>query len=874
VPQPADREVADELSFHIEERVREYVSAGMDEESARERARTRMGDLHAVQRECASLLSAERRAARRRDLLSDVVQDLRYAVRSGRRAPLFTVLAVVILAIGIGANTAVFSVLHAVLVEPLPYAGEGELVRVFGHRLDQPATPDRGPMSAANFVDYRERQRSFAAVAAFHSMVEEVTYLDGRTPLALKAARSEPGLLGVLGVRPVIGRDFGAAEATEAVVLLSHHAWQSLFGGTRDVLGRTASIAGVRMTVIGVLPAGFVGPAGAADFWVPLDLQPWLDHPISARRSHWLGAIGRLAPGVTVEQARKEASAIGAELARAYPTDNAGLTIAAMPLRDALAGETRTPLLVVMAAAALVLLVTCANLAGATLARLIGRRGEFAVRLALGAGRRRLARQLLTETTMLAVLGGIAGALLAHVAVSAFSGLAADMLPAYAEVGLDARMLVFALAATLATGIGCGLVPALAVAHSRPGGVLREEGRGASETRRTGRARSALVAVQVALSVSLVVGAALLARSFWVMRSAPLGFEPRNVVAVSIHLPEQSYPTFEAARGFFEEYEARLAALRGVEAVASSSFLPHDVLSRSGLTIQGVTWPAASGQPFVLISSVSDSYFGTMGIPLRAGRTFDGRDHGGAPQSVVISESMARRYWPRGNAVGARVRLGPDLEAPWAHVIGIVGDVRTNPTQAVQEPMAYLSSRQLPWSRRFVIIRARQDPLAVVAPARSALAELDPALPLFSASTLPDAIASSLSARHLPVILVAAFGATALLLASIGVYALFASMAAAREREFGVRMALGASRRAIGALVLRQGGLSLAIGLGAGAAGALVGARALRRLLFHIQPFDPTAILVSAVVIAACAILAMVGPLRRAIRTDPIGILR
>lgn len=879
VPDPADRrtasrEVADELRFHYEQRVREYMEAGLDEAAARARASARMGDLRAVQRECASLLVSERRAVRRRDLLGDLWQDVRFGARSAARAPLFTALAVAILAIGIGANTAVVSVLKAVLVDPLPYADEGALARVYGHRVGEETPPAGGPLSAANYQDYRARQRSFADVRAFQSQALEVTFQDGGDPLSLLAARGEPGLLELLGVSPVLGRTPTVDDIGQPVVLLSHGAWQRLFGGLRDVLGRDVSIDGQRRTVVGVLPRGFVGPMGAADFWLPLNMQPWLDSPISARRSHWLGVVGRLKPGAGLETGRSEARAIGDDLARAHPSDNAGFTLGAVPLRDALAGDTRTPLLIVMAAAALVLLVTCANLAGALLSRMLARRGEFAVRLALGAGRGRLVRQLLTESTLLGLAGGAAGVLVAHVAVTAFARVSAEVLPAYAELRLDGPMLFFAFAAALATGLAFGLYPALAMARSRAGMVLREEGRGASESRRTGRARGALVAVQVAFSVSLVVGATLLVRSFWAMTVAPLGFEPDDVLTASVQLPGQAYATEASTRQFFDAFEERLRALAGVEAVASTAFLPHAVLSRAGLSIEGVTWPSSSGQPFVLITSVSDGYFGAMRIPVREGRTFDGRDRLDAPQAIVVSESMARRYWPDGGAIGARVRLGPNLEAPWAHVVGVVGDVRTDATRRDQEPMAYLSSRQASWPRRFVIVRAQGDPLALVAPVRRALAAADPALPLITAATLRDEIAESLDARRLPVVLIAGFGATALLLASIGVYALFASMAAAREREFGLRMALGARRRTIVALVLRQGGAPLAAGLLGGTIVALLGARALRHLLFGIGPFDAAALAVSAATIIVCAAVALIGPVRRATRVEPMRILR
>jgi putative ABC transport system permease protein len=478
-------EVDDELAFHLEQRVRDYVARGMDPEAARAAALARFGDINGVRRECAQLLDDDRRAARRRDWLDDLRQDLRFGVRSALRVPLFSLLAVLTLALGIGANAAVFGVVKSVLLDALPYRDADRLVRVYGRFLD--GSHERGPLSAGTVTDIAERQRSFESVAAFAGLPREVVYAGDDEPRVVNAAWVEPGLFRALGVPAALGRTFNdedAASDTARAVVLTHATWQRLFGGDAGVLGRTARINGFPRTVIGVLPRTFVGPAGDADFYFPLDVRAALRDPIGARGSHWLGLVGRLKPGVSPDAAHRELVGIAADLAREYPRDNGSITVAAVPLRDAMVGETRTPLLVLMASAGLVLLVTCANLAGALLSRTISRRKEFAVRVALGAGRGRLVRQLLTESTVLALAGGAGGVLLATAGLALLRRLATQALPSYAELALDPGALLFTSVLALCTGLAFGVAPALSVGRANAQSTLRDESRG-----RRGRGR-------------------------------------------------------------------------------------------------------------------------------------------------------------------------------------------------------------------------------------------------------------------------------------------------------------------------------------------------------------------------------------------------
>jgi predicted permease len=873
-PEP-QTEVDDELAFHIEERARDYVARGMDPAAARAAALQRFGNLDAVRSECTELLKADRRAAGRRDWFDDLRQDLWYGVRSAVRSPLFSLLAIATLALGIGANAAVFGVVKSVLLDALPYSEADRLVRVYSTTRD--GTVERSGLSAGAVLHFTERQRSFSRVAFFFPFTDPVAYSSDAGALSAKGALVGATLFQTLGVRPHLGRTLTEADAAPdapRVVMLSFEAWHRLFAGDPGVIGRSVRLNLAPREVVGVLPRGFIAPSGEADFWFPLDLAPTLQNPITAWRRHWLAVIGRLAPGVTLEMAQRELVALAVDVEREHPDGAAGFTVMTLPLRDDMVGETRTPLLVLMASAGLVLLITCANLAGALLSRTLSRRKEFAVRAALGAGHSRLVRQLLTESTVLALAGGAAGLLLASFGLAVLRGLALPVLPAYADLSLDGGAVLVTLLLTLCTGLAFGVAPALSAGRSDLQSTLRDEARGASEGRRSRLLRGALVAGQIALSVSLLAGAGLLARSLWAMTTAPLGFNPEGVLTMSFQLPWRRYETEEDCRRFQEQLEERLRTLPGVTAVASASELPSPVMNRNGLAIQGVTWPKGAGQPFINSVSVSDDYFRTMGIPLLRGRTFTTADRKDTPQAIVISESMERRYWPDGRALGARLRLGPNQEAPWAQVIGVVGDVRNDPAQPGPEPMTYASTRQSAWGGGTFVVRTQRDPLSLVRPFQRELKAIDPEIPIQRAVPLRELLSEGLANRRLPVVLMTAFGALALLLASLGVYAMFASMAAAREPEFGIRVALGSSRRAIAGLVLRQGGVWMAAGLAGGALGVVAVARLLSGLLYGVPPFDPIALGATAVTLLACATAALLVPVRRATRVDPITVLR
>ena len=872
---PIEEDVDTEVAFHLEMRAADLVAGGLTPDAARAEAVRRFGDTRQWSNAMRALDRERAADERRAEWLGDLRQDLRYGVRSALRTPLFSLLAILTLALGIGANAAVFGVVKSVLLDALPYTDADRLVRIYGYFVR--GSDDRGPLSAGTVTDLAARQRSFASVAAFSGLPQEAVHLSDDGPHVIKVAWVQPALFTTLGVPAALGRvlrEEDAATDTIYNVVLPHTTWQRTFGGDPGILGQTVTINGLPRTVVGVLPRGFVGPVADAEVYYPLSLRAALSDPIRARGSHWLGMVGRLEPGVTVEAARRELAAIAADLAREYPKDNGGVSLATVPVRDALVGDTRRPLLVLMASAALVLLITCANLAGALLSRTVSRRKEFAVRTALGAGRGRIVRQLLTESAVLALAGGVSGVLLAMLGLRALRGLALSSLPEYAELSLDARALLVCAVVALVTGLTFGLAPALAASRSSVQGTLRDETRGSSESRRSRRVRGVLVAGQIALCVSLLAGAGLLGRSLWAMMTAPLGFRPEGALTASVQLPPGAYTTAASRSSFQDRFLERLGALPGITSVATTSELPTRVMNRNGIVVEGAPPPPDDAIPFVLYAAVSDEYFRTLGIPLLRGRTFSPVDGGEAPPAAVISEVMARRFWPNGDAVGKRLRMGPNPNAPWITVVGVVGDVRNDPARPEPEPMVYGSTRQNPWNGPIVVLRTHGDPLALVPSVRRELAVIDPRLPLDDATTLRDVVSEGLASRRLPVVLMSGFGALALLLASVGVYAMFASMATAREREFGVRVALGAGRGNIAGLVLRQGGVWLALGLAGSALGVTAVARLVGDLLYGVRPFDPVTLGVAVGTLVACAAMALLVPVRRATRVDPIMTLR
>ena len=868
-----EKEVDSELRFHIEERIKGYIASGMSLEQAQRAALERFGDIALVRQECARLLSEDRRQQRRRNWIEDFRQDLRFAVRAAAQAPVFTSLAIVTLALGIGANATVFGVVKSVMLNALPYADADRLVRIYTPIKE--FDDMRGSVSAGTVSDFRERQKSFES-SGFWDSPRDMIYNPGDNPQIVKARWVEPSLFTTLGVRPVLGTlftDVDGMRDTAFNIMISHKAWQTVFGGQSDVVGKQVRLNNISRTVVGVLPRGFVMPEEDTDYYMPAALQSYMRDPISLRGSHNFGVVARLKPGVTLDAADRELRTIGDELEKLYAKDNFGIGMTGKSLRDAMVGDTKTPLLVLLASAALVLLITCANLAGALLSRTISRRKEFAVRVALGAGRGRLVRQLLTESALLALAGAVAGVFLAIVLLGALRGLSLEAIPTYADLTLDGGAILVTFVIALVTGIAFGLGPALSVGRSDPQKTLRDETRGSTESVRSRRMRGMLVAGQIALSVSLLAAAGLLGRSLWTMTHTPMGFRSENTLTFAVQLSSR-YNQGAARLAFKEQLEQRLEALPGVKGVAFTSGLPSRIGNSNGIFIQSRPWGPNEPVPFITTARVSDDFFRTLEIPLVAGRTFSSADVATSTPVLVITEAFAKRYFPKGDAVGQQIRYGPpNPNQPWTTIIGVVGNVRNNPIALSAEPLMFFSQRQVPFGETF-IVRTSGDAAALTNTVRATVKSIDAGLPLHSVKTYDEVLSEGFAARRLPVLLMGAFGVLALLLASVGVYAMFTSMAAAREREFGVRIALGGSRGSVAGLVLRQGGMWMAVGLAVGAVGIYVAATLVRSQLAGVPAFDPMTIGAAVLVLLACAGIALLVPVRRATRVDPISVLR
>jgi predicted permease len=723
-------------------------------------------------------------------------------------------------------------------------------------------------------VDYVERQHSLARVGAFYWTTYEVIYRPEGGPRVLRAALVEPEFFETLGARPVIGRTFTRAEvaARAFVVMLSYDMWQREFGGDPGVVGTVLHIDTDGWQVVGVLPEDFVGPMGSADVWSRLNTRSGVDDPVRSRTVRSLGMVGRLREGVTVDAARRDLSSITADLGREHPATDGDRGVTVISMRESMSGDTRAPLLAVMGSAAMVLLIACANLAGALLSRSLTRRREFAVRIALGAGKSRLIRQLLTESVMLAMAGAAAGLALAAFGLAALRRLALPALPAYADLSLDGGAIAVTTVLAVFTGVAVGIAPALSIPAGCTQGRLREGTRRASETRQSGRLRGVLVSGQIALCLSLLMGAGLLGRSLLAMTSAPLGYDPAHVLEVSVKGPIPARD--ERRREFFERLQERVRSLPGVRAVAMTNQVPAPSMSRASFTLEGSADRVNDGTQLVPFVSVTDTYFDAMRIPLLVGRTFGVQDAMGARQAVIISETMARRFWPRGDAIGAGIRVGDDASDAWGEVIGIVADVRIDPSRTEAEPMAYGSSRQsLLRSSQIYLVRTRGDALALADPFRRELSQLDGSVPMDGVGTLESRLGNSLNAQKLPALLLSAFALLALMLAGVGVYALFSSFTSARQQEFGVRIALGSSPAAIALLVLRQGSVWAGAGLSGGALGVVVIAYLLRNLLYDVSPFDPTTIAFVVTTFLLVSATALLIPVRRAARVNATDIL-
>jgi predicted permease len=801
--------------------------------------------------------------------MSMLRHDLRFALRTLRRSPGFTLAALAVIALGVGAATAVFALLHSVVLAPLPYPDPERLVMV---SETEPQQAERENVSGPDFRDFREQTESFSALAAVAYPEMSLRPADG-PPMRVAVGAASPELFTILGASPLHGglpapSDDRAEGAP--VVLLGHGLWRSVFGGDPGVVGRTVDLDGISREVVGVLEEDFLWRD--AEVFVPLSQGvPFLDE----RGAHTLSVIGRLSPGVSLARAQAEMDAVAARLRELYPEDNEGRGVVLDPLREAVVGEASKELWMLTAAVGLVLFVAGANVAGLWLLRAHARRHELAVRRALGAGRWRLGRQLATETTALCLTGGILGLVVAQLALSALLALRPEQLPRAAEIGIDGGAVALALGFSLTAGVIFGLLP-LAGSSERKGpeALSRHAGR---VPRRAGRA--ALVVAEIALALILVSGAALLGRSVWNLLEVDPGFRPGNVVAFQVQLPEGRYPMPSMDRypewpevvTAYGRFRQRLEAEPGVRGVALAYNHPLEGGFTSQVTVVGRERPVGSGPPEeARVRAVSPEYHPMLEVPLEAGRYLTPEDRPGAVDVTLVNRAFAEKHFPAGTAVGEVVFLwGRELA-----IIGVVGDVRFQGLDRDTEPAIYPPLSQTPFSAFWLLVDSSLPPGQMIPRVRAAVAELEPGVALAEVRPLADLLGDSYGDRRFVLSLLAAFGAFALGLAAVGIYALVAYQVSERRREMGIRQALGASGRELLLLVLGEGGRMAAAGVLLGTAGSLVLMRGLAGFVYGVEPLDPTSLVLAAAVLAGVTLVATWLPARRAARVDPMTVLR
>jgi len=859
-----DRDLTDEVGSYVELLTEKKMKEGMTEKEARRAAMVETGGVEQVKEEV--------RAGRTGFAMETLFQDIRYGLRSLLKKPGFTLTAVIALALGIGANTAIFSVINGVLLRSLAYAEPERIVMLWetnamgGGNLQNVVSP-------ANFLDWQRQATSFEHMAAVWDLAANLTGGTG-DPEEIKGQFVSHEFFSVLGVQPVLGRAFTAEEdkpGNNLEIILSHQLWETRFGSDPQVIGKQATMNGRQRTIVGVMPAGFHFLDNQVKAWMPLALDPAINYRETSGR--FLRAVARLKPGVSVKQAQAELTGIAKQLERAFPSKNTGWGVNVVPMHEQIVGEIRPILIVLLAAVAFVLLIACANVANLLLSRAAARQKELALRAALGAGRMRLIRQMLTESVLLGVMGGIVGVLLAVWGIRLLIAFGPDNIPRLNEITIDLRVLVFTFAVSLVTGVLFGLVPALQSSRPDLNDALKEGGRG-STSGRTGTLRSAFVIAEVSLALVLLVGAGLMIRSCARLQSVTTGFQAAHVLTMRAQLPGKKYPEPHQIVDFFKQAQERIATIPGVEAVGAISYLPltGGLASRDAFKIPGQPPPAPGQEPGVEVRVVTPTYFQAMGIPLLKGRLLNERDVK-ETRVLLINETMAKRYFPNTDPVGKQLEVMWDGSGP-DEIVGVVGDIREGALNKEPEPAIYWSHAREPYSGMAFVIRANGDAARLSTAVQKQIRSLDPEQPVADVRTMDQVISRSIARPRFNTLLLSIFAGVALLLASVGLYGVMNYSATQRTHEVGIRMALGATRTDIMRLVVGNGMTLTLIGIGIGVVASLMLTRVMTSLLFGVTATDiPTFLGVSAV-LATVALIANYIPARRATRVDPVIALR
>jgi predicted permease len=803
--------------------------------------------------------------------MDTLTQDLRYALRTLLKSRTFTAVALLALALGIGANTAIFTVVNAVLLRPLPYREPGRLVAIKTINLKS-GDSSFGNASPADFADWRAQSKSFEQLAA--ETGGSVTLTGVGQPESFPAARVSDDYFAMFGVKPMLGRTFLPDEFKSAAgptIILSHRLWQRRFAGDPGLVGQTLTLDGKPSTVIGVMPPDFRQPA-YAEVWTPLLTD---SGEMRLRGARYFIIMARLKPGVTQAQAQAEMSTVAAGLEEQHPQSNANWGVRVFPLQESIVGNFREALLVLSGAVGFVLLIACANVASLLLARASERDKELAIRAALGATRLRVIRQLLTESILLAFAGGAAGLLLALWGVKAILRLIPDAMrfPRLDEIQIDGRALAFTLVVSLATGIVFGLIPGLKASRPDLRGSLKEGGRAATGSPRAHRTRGLLVISEVAIALLLLIGAGLLIRSFARLQQTELGFDAENLLAIGVSASPQKYPRARERAAYYKQFLDRLEALPGVESAALSSSLPLGFNLVFPYVVEGRDASPADA-PQAAYSSVSPNYFKAMRIPLLAGREFTERDNSDAPNVAIINETMARRSFANEDRVGKHIKIDYLNQPTSFEVVGVVGDTKQSSLADQTNVGIYVPYFQYPWFSSLLVVRAAADPAGFAAPAQGAIWEVDKDKPISYVKTMDQLLSESVAQPRLYLTLLGAFAMVALALAVIGIYGVMSYSVRQRTREIGIRMALGASAGDVLRLVVGQGLVLISAGVALGLVAALALTRVMASLLHGINATDPVTFFGGALILAGVALGACFVPARRATRVDPMAALR
>jgi putative ABC transport system permease protein len=795
-------------------------------------------------------------------MLAEILTDMRYGARQLLKAPGFSLVAILTLAVGLGATSAIFSVVYGVMLRPLPYPEAERIVRV----IEVLPQYGRFAVAPANFLDWRDRNQVFERIAAY--TIGNDTFIGSEGPERLPRALVSWDLFELLGVTPMLGRSFRRDEDVPKqnnVIVISHGMWLRRFGSDPNILGRALNISGAPVTIVGVMPAGFYFAGRTTEFWRPIALEP----ANATRGGHFLAVIARLKRGVSLQQAESEMRGIATQLAKQYPDTSADESADTVLLQDLIVGPIRPMLLTLFAAVGVLVLIACANVGHLLLVRASVRERELAIRTAMGAGRGRLVRQLLAESLVLALAGGAAGVLLAYLAIAPIQALGATSLPRVADIMLDRNVLAFAFVVTIATGFVFGVVPAWQAARGGVAAVLKESGR--STGARGHRMRGLLLVAEVALSLVLLVGAALLIRSFARLTSIDPGFAPEHVLSFQVMLPDTAYDNPKRT-AFFDRLLERLRGTPGVQAAGMTQTLPILADHMQSFSIQGRP-PAAPGRELSANFRVaSPGYFESLSIPIVRGRTITAHDTATSPRIAVIDEAFAQHHFPGEDAIGRGIDIGGTEGLH--EIVGVVRSVRHEGLASPPRPTMYFPYEQIVFSGMVVMVRTQGDPAQFAGTARQLVREIDPALPAFEIAPLANVITQSVAQRRFSMLLLGVFAVVAVFLAAVGLYGVVGYTVSQRTQEIGLRMAIGAQPGDVLRLVLGNGMQLALLGVAIGVGGALALSRYIATMLFEIDRFDAPSYAATAAVLLAVSALACYVPARRALRVDPLVAMR